>query len=138
MATKRKRAKKEYSRFIKEKIEFTEEEKNLIKEYCDIRIKQINTGIKIPGWCENTAIKKRIKSYIDGALNINPGMFDELHSMVWNFEYLDKEHNELNLSILSKLENTEYYQNKCNEFEEYLKKEKEKQKLEYKQRKANV
>ena len=123
MAIKKNR-KKIVVKNIGEVIDFTEEEKNLIKEYCDIKIKHYKKKPKIEEWYENVIIKERTKKIIDNSLVLSCLLFDELQAMVWNFEYLDKMHNKLNISILSKMENTKYYKNKCIEFEKLLKQRK--------------
>lgn len=115
------------SKCINEFIEFTEEEKKLIKEYCDTRIELIKKGPKIPGWFEVLMLKCKIKRVIEKFNHIKPAVFDELYNMVWNFEYLDKNHNALNLSILAKLEDTNHYKDICKEYEKYLKRRKEKE-----------
>ena len=109
------------AKYINECVEFIEEEKKLIKEYCDTRIELIKKEPKIPGWFEVLMLKCEIKRVIEKFNHIKPAVFDELYNMVWNFEYLDKNHNALNLSILAKLENTKYYKNLCDKFEKEMK-----------------
>ena len=104
------------AKYINECVEFTEEEKKLIKEYCDTRIELIKKEPKIQGWFEVLMLKCEIKRVIEKFNHIKPAVFEELYNMVWNFEFLDKKHNSLNLSILAKLEDTSYYKNICKEY----------------------
>lgn len=113
------------AKYINECVEFTEEEKKLIKEYCDTRIEFIKKEPKIPGCFEVLMLKCEIKRVIEKFNHIKPAVFDELYNMVWNFEYLDENHNALNLSILAKLEDTNHYKDICKEYEKCLKRRKE-------------
>ena len=111
-------------------LTFTEEEKALIIEYCDERIAELLKKDDFVIDTEYVNFKQRLKEKVKiGFSNITAIMFEDCMDMVWNREYLDHRHNNLNISILEKMQNSDFYKNKCKMYEIALRKYKESQKI---------
>ena len=110
------------------KEDFTEEEVKLIRLYCQERIYELQHSLLIPDK-SYIKFKQKLKEKAHCIETMSAEMWDDLHAMVWNREYSDKRHNSLNLSILKKMEDTDYYKEKVKEFEKAKKIYDAKQKL---------
>ncbi len=114
------------------KSKFTQEEIKLIQQYCDERIYElkVNNGIYVdPNYIK---LKQKIKKQVAKNEYFGALMFEDIKDMVWNREFLDHRHNLLNITILKKMEDTEYSEIKSKEYEETITKMKEYDKVKYK------
>lgn len=125
------RNRKEWTKVPKEG--FTDEEIALIKKYCDERIVEINSSPIKSIWY--IRYKEQLKEKVDDIEHMSIDMWEDMYLMVWNREYLDNRKNELNRSILKKLEGTDYYIKKVKNYERTQKIYNSKQKLKYKKKK---